>query len=232
MKLNIEAGQKFGRLITLERDYSKGTHDTWWRCRCDCGNLTSVRSSHLYHGRAQSCGCIRTERLIKMHYKHGQSGTSIHNVWMSMHERCKNPNSTVYDRYGGRGIKVCDEWREFTPFFYWAKSNGYREGMTIDRINNDGNYSPDNCRWVDMKAQCRNRSNTYYVCFRGEMIPLISLCDKYNISYQTARQRIKKLHWNVEDAVTIPAGGKYNGSKSDQTGTGTIHKHNSSVNPG
>lgn len=208
----LAQGDRFGRLTVIERDYQKSNHDTWWRCKCDCGNILSVRTSHLIHGKTKSCGCIRIERIVSLNKKHGQSGKSIHNVWMTIIARCDNPRSSIYERYGGRSITYCKEWAEFSVFYEWALANGYKEGLTLDRINNDGNYEPNNCRWVDMKAQSRNRSNTLYVDFRGERASLSEFCERMGMPYNQVRQRIKKLNWSVENALTIPIRGRKHGN--------------------
>lgn len=153
-------GQRFGRLVVIElKGFEKGGQATWL-CRCDCGNQSVVIGSNLRRGTTTSCGCLRDELRIV----HGKYHTRLHNVWKLMKRRCSNPNDKRYHRYGGRGIDVCDEWRnDFGAFYAWATANGYDENAkygecTLDRIDNDKGYSPDNCRWVDIKTQNNNRS--------------------------------------------------------------------------
>lgn len=154
-------GMKIGMLTVMSRDnnvYGEGVHARWI-CRCECGNLVSISGQDLRKKSPQkSCGCLPA----KMHTTHGQTRTRLYDVWNCMKQRCENPKNRNYRQYGARGISVCEEWKNFETFRAWAMSNGYDETAkrgicTIDRINNDGNYEPSNCRWVDMKTQSQNR---------------------------------------------------------------------------
>lgn len=134
---------------------------TRWICECDCGTVKDVPGSELVRGASKSCGCYKSEKAANAHRKHDGKGTRLYNVWTSMNNRCRNKNERTYKYYGGRGISVCEEWQDFGNFKKWAYENGYDEtakrgDCTIDRIDNNGNYEPSNCRWVSMKVQRMN----------------------------------------------------------------------------
>lgn len=158
-KLIDLTGQRFGRLTVIEKAPSKsGCTNAVWLCKCDCGNIISVRSPSLRKGESQSCGCLRSEYWKSKMTKHGKSHTRIAHIWYEMKERCFCVTNPSYEYYGGRGITICDEWRNsFEAFYEWAMANGYRDDLTIDRVNNDGNYEPQNCRWATRKEQNGNR---------------------------------------------------------------------------
>ena len=163
-KLIDLTGQRFGRLVVVERAGSTQRGQATWLCRCDCGNETAVVANSLRRGNTNSCGCIHSELLSSRNYKHGKRHSRLYGVWLGMKERCYNPKHNRYHRYGGRGIAVCDEWRDnFNAFYEWSVANGYDENApygecTIDRIDVDSDYCPENCRWVDLLTQRNNRS--------------------------------------------------------------------------
>lgn len=160
------SGQRFGRLTVIERSGSDHKGLATWLCRCDCGKEVVIRGADMRSGRAKSCGCMFWINSKKVHIKHGQAGTRLYVVWCSMKDRCYNSSNKSYERYGGRGITVCDEWlHDFQNFYKWAIESGYDEKApkgqcTIDRIDNNQGYNPDNCRWVDQKTQCSNREHS------------------------------------------------------------------------
>lgn len=200
-------GQRFGRLTVLKFDRQDSFRQYMWICKCDCGNVTSVRGYSLRSGNTQSCGCIQKETNIKLRQTHGQAHTRLYNIWQSMKQRCSLPSTSCYKYYGGRGIKVCEEWQKFEPFYHWAISNGYADNLTIDRINVNGNYEPSNCRWITIKEQASNTRRNHHITFNGETKTVKEWADKLGINHSTLLERLKR--WDsVEEALTIPKGGK------------------------
>lgn len=203
-------GQKFGRLTVLCRgdDYIKpsGKRDPRWRCVCECGNIVEVIGYNLKRGKSTSCGCYRNECSSVRNSTHGdgregKKRASLYNVWCAMRARCANPKSTYYKDYGGRGISVCEEWKcDYVAFKAWAVSNGYSEGLTIDRIDVDGNYCPENCRWVDRVAQANNRRSNRLYTYNGETHNIGQWAKLYDIPYSKLHSRLYS-GWDMERAL-------------------------------
>lgn len=202
-------GRRYERLVAIRRVKNENDiHHSFWECQCDCGNKIVVRKDSLESGNSKSCGCILRERGLQ---KHGYSHTRIYGIFQSMKDRCYNPNNHAYHLYGGRGIKICDEWLKSTEAFVeWAYKNGYVDGkskseQSIDRIDVNGDYCPENCRWVDKDIQNYNKRCTRKVVIDGQEKTLLDLHNEYGISIGTLRSRYKKYIkgiFNIEDLIS------------------------------
>lgn len=189
-------GKRFGRWTVLERDGKIGTNIAW-KCRCDCGTVRTVRATVLVKGRSLSCGCKRIDDRTT----HNGTGTRLFNVWRNIKERCLNENYFNYPNYGGRGIKICDEWNDsFESFRGWAVENGYKEGLTIDRIDVNGNYEPSNCRWATTKVQARNRRTNHIIECKGEKHCVTEWAEKLGVKRNTLFWRLSQ-GWPTKEVL-------------------------------
>lgn len=203
-ELTIKPGQKFGRLTVIEKGatyYSgKEKHPRFkWLCKCDCGNTTNVCTTELKYGKVSSCGCYRKEHTRKFATKHGFSHTRLYEIRQKMIDRCYKPNTTYYCNYGGRGIKVCEEWLEsFENFKAWADKSGYADNLTIERKDNDGNYCPENCTWITKAEQNRNRRTSHFVTYKGDKLLLSELSRLIGIAPITIKKYEQQYNYNYD----------------------------------
>lgn len=195
-RANKEIGKKYNHWTILEKAESNKYGQAKWLCRCDCGNLRKLYLPYIKNGSSKSCGCCRREFLKNQNIKHGMSNSKIYNIWSSMKGRCYTKTQTAYKHYGGRGIRVCDEWLDkengFMNFYNWAMQNGYQEGLSIDRINVNGNYEPTNCRWVTKRTQSNNTRRNIYVIYNEENHTLKEWSDLLNLNYKAVFNRYQK----------------------------------------
>jgi hypothetical protein len=206
-RINI-TGQRFGRLIALEFVRSTSSA-TFWRCKCDCGKIVEVARGSLTTGKTRSCGCLLAEIVKTASRTHGMSGTSEHNAWMGMIQRCTNPSNARYSDYGGRGICVCSRWLSFENFI---SDMGLRpDGCTLDRIDNDKGYSPDNCRWATTYTQASNKRNSKRYTCNGMTLTEAEWAAVRSMKRTTIQYRIK-AGWTIEQTlgfVERPEAGRY-----------------------
>lgn len=198
-------GQRFGRLIVTKRiEYIKEKHGTLWECQCDCGNITHVLSFNLKNGKTQSCGCLKKDTISFRQTTHGDSLKRLYRIWRGMITRCYNVNAPNYKRYGGRGITIIDEWRtSYESFRDWALSHGYSEDLSIDRINNNNGYSPDNCRWATRVVQCNNRRSNVLISYQGETHTAKEWGNIFGIKGSILARR-KSRGWTDEECIEVP----------------------------
>lgn len=190
MTLHIEAGLQAGDLTVVGFSGSEKGH-RMYRCLCTCGTEVVVRGERLRTGKATSCGCKTKEKLHKRFLTHGKTDSREYRAYHAMKQRCLNPKFSDYENYGGRGIKICPEWLE--SFEQFLKDMGSApEGFELDRKDPDGDYSPQNCRWLSHKEQQRNKRNTIWVEYEGERVPLVSLAEKFGLPRSRVHQRFKR----------------------------------------
>lgn len=196
-------GERFGRLRVLSRAGSDLQNKPTWRCVCDCGAEVVVQGANLRKGHTVSCGFYCRD----VHTKHGAEGTRLYAVWKNMRDRCFKERHKSYADYGGRGITVCEDWLDFSNFMEWAFQTGYdpdapKGKCTLDRIDYNKGYHPENCRWVDAKTQGRNKRNNRLVEFRGEVRPLSEWAEIFGIKYQTLYARLTRYGLSVDAAFS------------------------------
>lgn len=199
------AGQRFSRLLALEPMRKAGDSDVFWRCRCDCGNTSFVRT-HLLK-KVKSCGCYRAERVSEVKKTHGLSGSATYRAWHTMRQRCRLTSNRNYPNYGGRGITYDPRWDDFENFL--ADMGEVPPNLELDRENNDGDYCKSNCRWATRLEQENNKRNNVVVEFRGERLTVAQLSRKAGLTHSQLLKRIKR-GWSAERAVTVPIAAQRN----------------------
>ena len=206
------SGEQYGRLTVLDRGPDSPGGRVRWRCRCECGSEVIASSTHLRTGHTQSCGCLKIQKA-KEHVIHGGNRRGqrerLYDVWIDMRRRCTNPRDKSYLYYGGRGISVCSEWAsDYEAFRSWSLTHGYGPGLTLDRIDTDGNYTTENCRWVTYQEQNRNKRSNHLVEYDGKCLTLSEWEEITGIPQRLIRYRLVTLGWPAERALTAAIRGR------------------------
>ena len=197
LRLTNHLGQKYGRLLVIEQALSGAGGNSRWLCQCECGKTAIAYGQDLKRGKVVSCGCWNQEKRTT----HGQSRTHIHAVWRMMRDRCNNPNNPAFRHYGGRGIKVCERWNDFVNFS--ADMGDRPKGYQIERIDNDGDYTPGNCKWATITEQRNNMRSNHILEFNGESHTIAEWSKITGFNWYTIRARLK-YGWSIERALTQP----------------------------
>ena len=205
-KLEIKQGDKFGKWTIIEEITSKIISNKprrMFRCQCECGNISEVQLACLRNGHSTSCGCEKRKRASIANTKHGLERHPLYSTWKNMKKRCNYPNASEYENYGGRGISVCKEWsNNFQSFYDWAINNNWSKELTIDRIDTNGNYCPENCRWANVETQMNNMTKNHYIKYNGDTYTLSTLAKHLNIPYNIIRYRLSNCKWTVEQLIS------------------------------
>lgn len=190
--------QRYGKLVVLKKQGKTKYGKSLWLCKCDCGNYKEVDISSLRKGNTKSCGCLVVENHPRKYTDKNEYNyrKRIYKIYDGIRQRCYNKKIPNYSHYGNKGIVMCNEWLDkkngFFNFYNWAINNGYKENLTIDRIDVKGNYEPSNCRWITLQEQQLNRTNTVYIIINNKKEPLMKICKEKNISYSCAYNRLRK----------------------------------------
>lgn len=204
-KIKIKIGDKFSRLTVIGYVGKNKKGERLWKCKCECGKTTNVISARLLSGKTRSCGCLQTENRINFYQrkKHGKRQTKEYYIWTTMKQRCCNLNNRKYKDYGGRGIKVCDRWLHSFENFYKDMGNA-PDGYSIDRIDVNGDYCPENCRWADVETQSNNKRNSIKITYMGITGSLNFWSSITGISKDTLYARFHVWKWSAEKIITTP----------------------------
>ncbi len=207
-------GQRFGRW-TVQEYVGVRKNNYYWSCVCDCGNIARVHSGNLKGGHSQSCGCARKETLVELMSTHSRSKTKTYRIWSTMKDRCLNPKCKRYSLYGGLGIGVCSRWYKFENFL--EDMGECPVGLTLERKDNNGNYSPENCIWATWTTQNNNKRNNKNYTFEGKTLTIKQWSEVTGINKKTLGSRILLYHWSIERTLTTPVmGHKYSRDKENE----------------
>ena len=206
-KIEITPGMKFGKWTVIEEVdpiYITNKPRRMFKCQCECGGVKNVQLVCLRNGHSTSCGCEHRKRASEANFKHGFTDKHpLYGVWKNMKKRCNSPYASEYENYGGRGITVCPEWSEnFENFYTWAINNGWSAELSIDRIDTNGNYCPENCRWANISVQMNNTTRNHYIEYDGKTFTLSTLSKYLMIPYNIVRYRISKCKWSVNQLIS------------------------------
>jgi hypothetical protein len=203
--INKYKGKKYNRLTILDFSH-KDKYKRYFNVLCDCGSKKTMNIHWIISGNSKSCGCLMREiaaELCRNKATHGKSGTRIYNIWIGIINRCNNSTWKEYAKYGARGIMVCNDWLDYKTFEYWVNSSGYSDDLSIDRIDNNGNYEPSNCKWSTPTEQANNRRSSVYLEYNGEIKTIANWSRVFNVSQGVIGQRVK-MGWSIEDAISKP----------------------------
>lgn len=192
-------GKQFGNLTVIEY-LGRKHHASYWKCRCECGNEVNCYYGNLIRGTSTSCGCLRSYYAKQSRNCHGESRSRLYREWAAMRNRCYNKNSHDYNRYGGRGIIVCDEWQEYWPFREWAHKSGYDDSLSLDRKDVNGNYCPENCCWITMAEQQSNKRTNVYIEYNGTKKTVAQWAKELGMRKESISYRIK-AGWTPEECL-------------------------------
>lgn len=190
--MDIKIGQKFGRLTVVKRIENRKSGHSAWLCKCDCGNYKEVTTCHLKDNHTKSCGCLKN--------KYNAKSKRLLNIWRNMLERCDNSNRNDRKYYHDKGITVCEEWRDYKKFEEWSFDNGYADNLTIDRIDENGNYEPNNCQWITMREQQRKKLGNIWIEYNGETKILTDWAREYGINRATLQSRLE-MGYTFDEAL-------------------------------
>lgn len=199
-------GSKQGQIKVLSHLKKGKNNANYFRCQCDCGRISEISTKHFFNDNQLTCGRFHKK------YENSEIGEKLYNTWNRMIHRCYDTKNHKYYSYGARGIKVCDEWKnDYDTFYKWAIQSGYQIGLWIERIDNNGNYCPQNCKWATRTEQMRNTRRTKHICYKGKIHSLAEWCEILDLYYPTVNGRLFK-GWSVERAFDTPTNKSYDGT--------------------